>query len=130
MSPKWQKILISRATEYLIPSAEPLAWGSGIRQKTITNKRQSFLKEKMGDSGFLPKEGWRENKGAKHRMGKLGNGLGSARKRTEALPDSLPDTGLKQSHLHKAELAISKLSWKTICLLQIKQALHGLYEGL
>lgn len=84
----------------------------------------------MGDSGFLPKEGWRENKGAKHRMGKLGNGLGSAWKRTEALPDALPAIGLKQSHLHKAELAIFKLSWKTICLLQIKQSLHGLYEGL
>lgn len=84
----------------------------------------------MGDSGFLPKEGWRENKGAKHRMGKLGNGLGSAWKRSEALPDSLPAIDLKQSHLHKAELAISKLSWKTICLLQIKQSLHGLYEGL
>jgi hypothetical protein len=30
----------------------------------------------MGDSGFLPKEGWREKKGTKHRMGRLGNGLG------------------------------------------------------
>lgn len=40
----------------------------------------------MGDLDFLPKESWREKKGAKHRMGKLGNGLGSAWKKTQALP--------------------------------------------
>lgn len=59
---------------------------AGIRQKTLTNKRQTFPKEKRGDSGFLPKEGWREKKDTKHRLGTLGNGLGSAWKRTKALP--------------------------------------------
>lgn len=40
----------------------------------------------MGKSGFLTKENYREKKGTKHRMRKLGNGLGRAWKKTEALP--------------------------------------------
>ena len=40
----------------------------------------------MGYSGFLPKKSWREKKDTKHRMGKLGKGLGSALRKTAALP--------------------------------------------
>ena len=58
----------------------------GIRQKTVTNKRLPFLEEKMGDSGFLPRKDWGEEKGTNHGRGKLGKVLGSAWKKTEALP--------------------------------------------
>lgn len=40
-----------------------------IRLKTITNKTQLFLEEKMGGLGFLPEEGWRGKKDVKHRIG-------------------------------------------------------------
>lgn len=39
----------------------------------------------MGDLDFLFKESWREKKGVKYRMGKLGNGLGSVWKKIEVL---------------------------------------------